>query len=131
METIGQLTSRFLAEAKVDAKDIVKELINTSFGGSNEDQMKAVQLLKGLALSDDPAANKFMKDLDKATSAMKAIEEGLKAGMGPWNAMSKSGKVLGTCQAVGQKNAHRIMWDSLDKKAKAAWDKDGNIVEKE
>ena len=71
METIGQLTSRFLAEAKVDASQIIKALIDTSFGGSNEEQMKAVQLLKGLALSDDPASNKFMAALDKATSAMK------------------------------------------------------------
>jgi hypothetical protein len=132
METIGQLTSRFLAEAKVDAKDIVKELINTSFGGSNEDQMKAVQLLKGLALSDDPAANKFMKDLDKATSAMKAVEEGFKLDLKKneveWEALDKKGKALGSVGAVGQKDAHRKLFDSLDKKAKAAWDKDGNIV---
>ena len=71
METIGQLTERFLTEAKVDVGQIIKALIDTSFGGSNEEQMKAVQLLKGLALSDDPASDKFMKALDKATSAMK------------------------------------------------------------
>jgi hypothetical protein len=34
--------------------------------------MKAVQLLKGLATSDDPASNAFMKKLDKFTSGMKA-----------------------------------------------------------
>ena len=55
----------------VDAKAIVKELIDTSFGGSNESQMKAVQLLKGLATSDDPAANAFMKKLDSWTSGLK------------------------------------------------------------
>ena len=31
-------------------------------------QMKAVELLKGLALSDDPKSNEFMKKLDKATT---------------------------------------------------------------
>lgn len=55
-----------------DVSGVVKELIDTSFGGSNDSQMKAVQLLKGLATSDDPKANKFMQALDKATSDMDA-----------------------------------------------------------
>lgn len=59
-----------LSEA-TDAKAIVKELIDTSFGGDNESQMKAVQLLKGLATSDDPASNAFMKKLDNWTSGLK------------------------------------------------------------
>jgi len=50
-----------------DIKKIISDL-KQSFGGSNEDQMKAVELLKGLALSDDPKANEFMKALDKATT---------------------------------------------------------------
>lgn len=54
-----------------DVSGVIKSLISTSFGGSNEEQMKAVQLLKGLATSDDPAANKFMQRLDKFTSGMK------------------------------------------------------------
>lgn len=54
----------------VDIKKIIDELISTSWSGDNESQMKAVQLLKGVALSDDPAANTFMKALDKATSGM-------------------------------------------------------------
>jgi hypothetical protein len=61
-----------IGEAKVDAGDVIKELIESSFGGSNENQMKAVQLLKGLALSDDPRSNKFMKKLDAFTSGLKA-----------------------------------------------------------
>lgn len=61
-----------ITEAEVNVKNVIKELIDTSFGGSNDDQMKAVQLLKGLATSDDPMANKFMKALDKATSSMNA-----------------------------------------------------------
>lgn len=54
----------------VKASSIIAELIDTSFGGSNEDQMKAVQLLKGLALSEEEVSNKFMKDLDKFTSGL-------------------------------------------------------------
>jgi hypothetical protein len=55
----------------VNVKDIIKELIDTGWSGDNEAQMKAVQLLKGLATSDDPASNKFMKALDKFTSGLK------------------------------------------------------------
>jgi hypothetical protein len=50
-----------------DVKKIISDL-KTSFGGSNEEQMKAVQLLKGLATSDEPEANEFMKALDKSTT---------------------------------------------------------------
>ena len=56
---------------KVDVKEIIKELIDTNFSGSNDEQGKAVQLFKALAFSDDPMANKFMKAVDKATSALK------------------------------------------------------------
>lgn len=56
----------------VDVDKIIKELIDTGWSGSNEEQMKAVQLLKGLATSDDPKSNAFMKKLDKFTSGMKA-----------------------------------------------------------
>jgi hypothetical protein len=56
----------FLKE-KVDISKIIKDLGN-SFGGSNEDQMRGVTLLKGLATSDDPKANEFMKALDKWTT---------------------------------------------------------------
>lgn len=67
----NELAKKKLEEA-VDVPKIVKDLIDTSFGGSNEDQMKAVQLLKGLATSDDPVSNKFMKALDKFTSGLDA-----------------------------------------------------------
>lgn len=60
-------------EADVDA--IIKELVDTGWSGSNEEQMKAVQLLKGLATSDDPKANAFMKKLDKFTSNMETSEK--------------------------------------------------------
>jgi len=63
-----------VTENKTD--DVIKELIDTSWSGSNESQMKAVQLLKGIALSDDPAANAFMKKLDTFTSGMTASAGG-------------------------------------------------------
>jgi hypothetical protein len=59
-----------LEEAKikeVDVSKIIKDLQN-NFSGSNEDQMKGVQLLKGLATSDDPKSNEFMQKLDQATT---------------------------------------------------------------
>jgi len=52
------------------AAEMIKELIDTDWGGDNAAQGKAVQLLKGLSFSDEPAANKFMKELDKVTSGM-------------------------------------------------------------
>lgn len=57
-------------DKKADIPSMIKTVINTKWGGSNEEQMRAVQLMKGLATSDDPKANKFMKALDQATSDM-------------------------------------------------------------
>jgi len=54
----------------MDVKKIIKELIDTSWGGSNEEQGKAIQLLKGLAFSDDPLSNKFLNAMDKWTSGL-------------------------------------------------------------
>jgi len=56
---------------EVNVKEIIDEIIDTNWSGSNDEQMKAVQLLKGLATSEDPLSNKFMKALDDATSSMK------------------------------------------------------------
>ena len=73
-----KLADRLLKESEtkveeaVDVDKIIKELIDTGWSGSNKEQMKAVQLLKGLATSDDPKSNAFMKKLDKFTSGMKA-----------------------------------------------------------
>jgi hypothetical protein len=52
------------------AAEMIKELIDTDWGGDNAAQGKAVQLLRGLAFSDEPQANAFMKELDKVTSGM-------------------------------------------------------------
>ena len=60
---------------EADVKKIIKDLSN-SYGDSNEEQGKMVSLLKGLAFSDDPEANKFMKALDKwTTEYSKGVKE--------------------------------------------------------
>ena len=59
-----------LKEAKVEAKDIVKALGETDWGEDNEAQMKAVQLLKGLALSEEAISNEFMKKLSDASTVI-------------------------------------------------------------
>lgn len=41
-----------------------------NFGGDNKSQMAGVQILKFLATSNDPLANKFMKKLDTATTSI-------------------------------------------------------------
>ena len=69
MENIRKLSDSYrnIQEAKFDINQVIKDL-GGNFAGSNDDQMKAVQLLKGLALSDDPKANEFMEKLDAATT---------------------------------------------------------------
>ena len=56
-------------EAKT--KSAISSLIDTKWSGSNEEKMKAVQLIKGIALSDTDMANNFMKKLDSLTSGLK------------------------------------------------------------
>lgn len=74
---LKQHTPVFFKEAKkpplkedVDVAQVITDLIDTKWSGSNNEQMKAVQLLKGLATSDDPRANKFMKALDDFSSTL-------------------------------------------------------------
>ena len=78
MEGIRKLSKSYkeIQEAKFDVSKIIKDL-GDDFSGSNEDQMRGVQLIKGLALSDDPKANEFMEKLDAATSQIsKEMSEG-------------------------------------------------------
>ena len=69
MENIRKLSDSYrnIQEAKFDINQVIKDL-GGNFAGSNDDQMKAVQLLKGLALSDDPKSIEFMEKLDAATT---------------------------------------------------------------
>ena len=81
MESIRKLSKSYkeIQEAKFDINKVIKDL-GGDFSGSNEDQMRGVQLIKGLALSDDPKANEFMEKLDAATSQIsQEMSEGLHA----------------------------------------------------
>ena len=62
--------AKFNADEASDIDKAVKALIDTNFSASDEAQGKAAQLFKGLLLSEDPKAKKFVKKLDKALSAM-------------------------------------------------------------
>jgi len=58
-------------EKKTDVPKLIKAFIDTNWSKSSADTGKAVNLLKGLAFSDDPKAKKFIKDLDKLSNSMK------------------------------------------------------------
>lgn len=77
VETTRGALERIVNEQEDDNEDVdVKEIISDladAYGKSNEDQGKMVQLLRGLAFSDDPLANKFMKKLDKETTEISKI----------------------------------------------------------
>lgn len=60
--------SKEIITEEVDVKKIIEDLGKTEYSDSNESQGKLVQLLRGLAFSDDPLANQFMKEVDKATT---------------------------------------------------------------
>ena len=55
---------------EVTSKEIVKDLGVTDFGKDDDAQLKAAQLMKGLALSKEPIANKFMQALSKASEGI-------------------------------------------------------------
>jgi hypothetical protein len=59
-----------LSEEDVNVSKVISDLIDTKWSGSNEDQGRAVALMKGLAFSDSPLANKFMKAMDDFTSGL-------------------------------------------------------------
>lgn len=61
----GMKKGRAKKEA-ADVSKIIKDLIDTDFGKDNDAQAKAVQLFRGLAFSDDPKSNAFMKKVSDA-----------------------------------------------------------------
>jgi len=78
LSTLIEKVNEVQEEKKPDIEKMIADL-EDAYGGSNEDQGKMVQLLRGLAFSDAPKANQFMKKLDKATTEiaaeMKAIKD--------------------------------------------------------
>lgn len=59
-------------EQDQDITEVIKEFIDTNWSKDQESAGKAVNLLKGLAFSDDPMAEKFIKDLDELSNTMDA-----------------------------------------------------------
>lgn len=55
----------------VDVSGIIKAVIDTNWSKDNESQMKVLQLMKGIATSDEEVSNKFMAAIDKFTSSLK------------------------------------------------------------
>lgn len=49
----------------MDLEKAIQALVDTPASDKNDDQGKFVQLLKGLAFSEDPQSDKFMKKLMK------------------------------------------------------------------
>ena len=74
-EKYSSMITKVIISEESKTQEIIKELVDTSFSGDNNSQMKAVQLLKGLAVSDEPEANAFMKKLDTFTSGMDSKNE--------------------------------------------------------
>ena len=67
----------------IDVKKIISDLGNTDWGEDNSAQAKAVQLLKGLAFSDEKLSNDFMQSLsDASTKIAKELVEDIGDGDG-------------------------------------------------
>lgn len=66
-----------MAKDKVDIKKIIKDM-QGDFGSSNEKQMAGLQLMKGIATSDEDIANEFMDKVDKAITKIskEVLDEG-------------------------------------------------------
>jgi hypothetical protein len=127
-----------LVEA-TDAKAVIKSLVDTSFGGDNESQMKAVQLLKGLATSDDPAANAFMKKLDAFTSKMSAgdsagekagekVEESMKSDLDKLDLGADEFKKKGKSIILTWKTAQGISAEEITKRLKSGLAKHADLI---
>ena len=66
MEKISSKIGIDVVEEGFDVAKVIQSLMDTDFKGSNEEQMKGIQLLKGLATNDDKLANSFMAKLSDA-----------------------------------------------------------------
>lgn len=67
VEEEKEVVAEEVIEEAFDVKKVIKDLAG-DFSKDNKSQMGGLQLLKGLATSDDPLANRFMVALDKATT---------------------------------------------------------------
>lgn len=63
MSRASELKKKVLGEQEASVQRAINDLIDIKASDNNKDQGKLVQILKGLAFSDDPEADKFMKRL--------------------------------------------------------------------
>ncbi len=83
-ESVKEDSKNKLVEGKLEeksddegAKSGIKAIIDTDWGGSNSEQGKASELIKGLSFNDSDLANKFMSDLNKLTDKMDLSKYGI------------------------------------------------------
>lgn len=55
---------------EVDVQKVIGDFINTKWSQDPNEKGKVISMLKGLIYSDDSKAQKFIKDLDDASSKM-------------------------------------------------------------
>lgn len=65
MDNLEKMIDSIVGEAEVKVREVIADLVDTDLSSSNEQQGKFAQMIKGLAFSEDPISNKFMKGLDK------------------------------------------------------------------
>jgi len=53
------------------AEQVISDLVKTNFSKDNDSQAKALELMKGLAFSDEEISNKFFAHLEKAVNSFK------------------------------------------------------------
>lgn len=63
---VSRVDEQDLSDDEQQSWDIIKDLGDTDFTGSNEDQFKGVELLQGLASADNDVADMFMDELSDA-----------------------------------------------------------------
>jgi len=77
-----KLAEKILKNEAVDVESVMQAVVDAKPSDDNAEQGKFVQLLRGLAFSDDPKATAFMAKVMKAIdkSFMGKMGEGLKKG---------------------------------------------------
>lgn len=64
-EKLNEKREARLKEEATNVKEVIKSLIDQKASNDNAEEGKTVQLLRGLAFSDDPLSDEFMKRLTK------------------------------------------------------------------
>jgi len=130
-----------LEEKEIDARKIIKDLEATNLSGSNKEQGKFAQMIKGLAFSNEEISNQFMKELDKVTTEIskkilgekkekKLKEEIISDELE--NIIDRNGllNVLGTIEEICYLKADHLRTNWQDEVSAKAWENDGKLISK-